>query len=92
VVRLWDLAEGKASHVLKGHKGAVCSLAFAPDGRRVASAGADGTIRLWDVSSGEELGRFEGHEGTVTDVRFGPWRRLLSGGRDGTLRVWEIPL
>jgi hypothetical protein len=36
--------------VLRGHTGAVTSLAFSPDRKTLASGGADNTLRLWDVS------------------------------------------
>ncbi|MDW8071839.1 MAG: zinc-ribbon domain-containing protein [Anaerolineae bacterium] len=69
----------------------VLSVAFAPDGKTLASGLQDGTIRLWEVASGRELSTLCGHTEAVQSVAFAPDSRLLaSGSWDGTVRLWEV--
>ena len=53
--RLWDLATLERRFLLVGHSEQVMDLAFAPDGRTLATASNDKTVRLWSVNGGQEL-------------------------------------
>jgi len=48
----WDAETGGELFALKGHTGKVTSVALSPDGKRIVTAGADGTVRVWDVPAG----------------------------------------
>ncbi|EDN93035.1 hypothetical protein SS1G_08900 [Sclerotinia sclerotiorum 1980 UF-70] len=79
-----------ALQTLEGHSNSVYSVAFSPDGTKVASSSYDQTIRLWDTTTGESLQTLEGHSNSVTSVAFSPdGTKVASGSHDKTIRLWD---
>ena len=77
---------------LLGHTDRVTSVAYSPDGRSLASAGADGLVILWDPATGLMVRTLRGHATKVEidTLAFRPdGRTLASAGIDGTVQVWD---
>jgi len=90
----WSYVENlcpRERQVLQGHKEAVTSVSFSPDGRWLASGSFDHSVRIWDLCKGSQTLCLEGHNGCVASVKFSPdGRRLATGSLDSTVKVWDL--
>ncbi|KAJ6537883.1 WD40-repeat-containing domain protein, partial [Mycena capillaripes] len=73
-------------------QGVSClSVAFSPDGTRIACGLINGRIGMWRVEIGENESELVGHSGAVWSVTFSPdGIRLASGSADNTVRIWNF--
>ncbi len=78
---------------LRGHVGGIRDVDFGPEGRALASVGADGTVRLWNVDDGlsgrgTKIGEIAD---VVSGVCFAPHGAYVaSANGDGTVRLWDV--
>lgn len=90
-ISIWDVATGQPCHDF-GHIYAVGAVAFAPDGRTIASGAAytDNVVRAWDPFTGQIKGRWRGHRDGIEAIAYSPDGKLVaSGSQDGTVRLWD---
>lgn len=65
-------------------------MVFSPDGRILASSGADEVVRVWDVATGRELRSFAGDFIGVKPLAFSQDSKLLACGMLREIKVWEV--
>jgi WD40 repeat protein/serine/threonine protein kinase len=87
----WRLCQGRRRFRLRGHDSAVFAVAFAPDGKTLASGDWDGNVKLWDVATGQEQASPPGHQRWVTKLAFTPdGKTLVSSGGDACVKLWDV--
>ncbi len=89
-VELWDVSGGKKLHTLEGHLGNVFPLAFAPDGKTLATGSwSDPHVRIWDVASGKQIRALKLKQ-DVLGLAFAPdGKTLATCGNLSSLRFWD---
>jgi serine/threonine protein kinase/WD40 repeat protein len=87
-VHVYD-ADTLEERFLPGHAGPVRAVDVSPDGARIASAGADGTVRVWDVGALRLLHTIPRPGKTAVQAVFSPDGNTLYGGwsEDGVVRA-----
>ncbi|MBS1723110.1 MAG: PQQ-binding-like beta-propeller repeat protein [Armatimonadetes bacterium] len=87
-LRVYDGSTGALLRTLTGHTGQVNSLAYYPQGNKIASASDDGTVIVWDADTGAGLGTVP-LSSAVKVVAVSPdGSKLLTGSADGNVRVF----
>lgn len=80
---------------LRGHTRGVNAVAFATNGRWLATASSDKTVRLWDPATGDLLTTLPGHTAEVHSLAFSRDSRTLASGsgqyavQPGEIRLWD---
>ncbi len=94
-LRVWDVTTGRQAHSVTLPGRETHSLAFSPDGKRVAAgvaSGAGAQIVLCDLAAGRPVAAFVGHTDQVQALAFSAdGKTLVSGGRDRRIRLWDVP-
>ena len=89
-IALWKTPDLGKRLNWQAHGGTIFDLAIAPDGKTLATAGADRLVRFWSLAKGEQVMQIEAHTAPVLSLAYKPDGALLaSGGADKELKIWD---
>jgi hypothetical protein len=96
-IKLWDLAAGREILTLSLAPAEVFSIAFSPDGHRLASGSgqyyagaAPAEVRVWDLLTGQPALTIPAGGGAVFGTAFSPdGLRVATAGKGAAVQVWD---
>jgi serine/threonine protein kinase len=90
-LRRWESIGNSLQELRPEASGYVCAVKFSPDGKILASGGADRQIRLWNTDTSKIIYTLDGHLESITAIEFMPNGKILvSTGADRTIRFWDL--
>src|SRR5262249_15419372 len=90
-----DAATGAGLRSFKGHEKQITTVAYAPDGRRLASVSLDNTVRVWDITTGRPVHTLRlGSSSTAGTSSQGlafssDGQRVAAAGGEEAVKVWD---
>ena len=96
-VRILDAANNEEIRTLRHGGSEVTCLAFAPDGKTIASGSqtnledlrAGGTVKLWDVATGEQTVSFETGAMIISALGFTPDGKVVGAAASESISLWD---
>ena len=87
---LWRLYHHNGELFSLRHAKEVWSVAFSPDGSKLAAGDDDGKVKLWDTATGKELAALSGHAKGISSVAWPrDGQKLVTASYDQTARLWD---
>jgi WD40 repeat protein len=90
-IRIWESQQLVArGEPLEGHERLIHALAYSPNGKQLASAGADGVL-LWNLATSASTVVPQANPHAVYAVAFSEnGEQLLTGGDEGHVELWNV--
>ncbi|HEV8062105.1 MAG TPA: WD40 repeat domain-containing protein, partial [Gemmataceae bacterium] len=89
VFRFYDVASGKPIRLYEGHQSAIRSIAFAPDGKQLATGTGNEGVRIWETASRKAVLASDKQIGEVTNLAYSPRGDALVGALGSDIAVWD---
>lgn len=90
-MRVWDRHTRQIRATHRVHRGMVRQMQFSPNGRLLASIGADGQLILWDTAQWTQIASWQAHDNDGWAIAFHPTLPILaSGGWDNQVKLWSL--